>query len=313
MGIESMLLDQVNSDNGQKAFDYGLDYGLANKPMQLLDEKMMQLERSQLVESVKAMYSTHISKAVSSKMHSMVTPSMGLQQFSQLNSGATSGQDFLDKAGDLYNEGRSGLLYRMKRSGLDKFRSKVVKDLHNRILMPLDFIPDGGISKKVATMAHKVIMKRQGMVKARKKNMYTKNKAEVVTKLGENEAQRKAAKWQAKCIGGVGEDLQRNLFKLKQAASLLNQRDTDLKKKKSRVMDGMQSTVSSADMMQVKNSLSDLSMSYHETQHYIEKVTAMCVLLDAASNEIKAHMDNLNQLLETTKGDILSEGDYFYK
>lgn len=32
MGIESMLLDQVNSDNGQKAFDYGLDYGLANKP-----------------------------------------------------------------------------------------------------------------------------------------------------------------------------------------------------------------------------------------------------------------------------------------
>ncbi len=313
MGIESTLLDQLNYGNARKAFDYSLDYGVADKPMQLLDEKLMQLERTKLAQSVKTMYSTHISKVVGSKMHAMATPSMSQKQFGELNSTATSGQDFFDKTHDLYEQSRNSLLYKMKRSGLDKFRSKVVKDMHNHVLLPLDLIPDGGISSKVASVVKKVILKRQAIVKGRKKNNYIKNKADVASTLGDSEAQRKAAKWQAKSIGGIGEDLQRNLFKFKQAARLLNQRNDALTSRKLRSLNSSQQAISSADMMQIKSCLADFTMSCCETEHYADKIADFCTALDIIVNDIKAHVDNIKEVIEAKKATIVAEGDYFFK
>nr|WP_314265663.1 hypothetical protein [uncultured Moellerella sp.] len=313
MDSETFFKDYANYKNVRTAFDYSMDYGLADKPMKLLDEKLMQLERSKLAESVKTMYSTHISKVVGSKMHAMVTPSMSKKQFGELNSTATSGQDFFDKTHDLYEQSRNSLLYKMKRSGLDKFRSKVVKDMHNHVLLPLDLIPDGGITNKVASVVKKVILKRQAIAKGRKKNNYTKNKADVASALGDSEAQRKAAKWQAKSIGGIGEDLQRNLFKFKQAARLLNQRDSALTSRKLRSLSSDQKAISSADMMQIKSCLADFSMSCCETEHYADKISDFCTALDLIVNDIKAHVDNIKEVIEAKKATIVAEGDHFFK
>lgn len=312
MGIEKKFEEQLTESNGRKAYTLFIESALTDKPVGLLDSSLMQLERAKLAQSVKAMYSTHISQVMSSKMHSIVTPSMSKEQFGGLNLSATSGQDAFDKTQSIYKENLESRSYKFKRKTLDMFRAKVIKDMHNHILLPLAAIPDNGITKNVAFAIQKILIKRHSLVKKRKSENYTRHKDDVAAKLGDSEALRKSAKWSAKSISGIGADLQRNLYKFKVAARVLTERETALANRKLRSINS-DKAISFTDIMQMKDDLAQFSISCCETEHYANKVADFCTALDLIVNDIKAHVDNVKEFVNVKKAIAIEEGDYFFK
>lgn len=165
----------------------------------------------------------------------------------------------------------------------------------------------------VASCALTVVAQGKAIRRGRKIKHYINEKKSVAAEIGEQEAQRKSAKWSCKTLSGLGGDLQRNLYKLKQSVVVLQSRGQSTQQRIDQVKAHSDNHLGSHDLSMIRGELTDLAMSFHESLHYVEKVTNMCTLLDAASCEIKAHMANMLELLEATESTLMSQGDNFFR
>lgn len=306
-----MAITAEDINTGLGHIDYIAGTGALDGVLAILDEKIMAAERTKIAQSVKKVYATHISQALSIKVHTSVMVSANRLQRTHLDSVVTGGKKLLEETADYYETGRGHRSYRMMRKIADKGREKLKKNLACGLTAPLAFIPDGGISKMAASCAVTVMEQGAAIRRSRKMNHYIHEKNDVAAKTGEAEAQRKSAKWSCKTLSNLGGDLQRNLHKLKQSVVVLQSRGQSTEQRIEQV--SANNHAGSHDLSLIRKELTDLAMSFHESRHYVEKVTNMCTLLDAASCEIKAHMANMLELLEATESTLMSQGDNFFR
>ncbi|MBW5407037.1 hypothetical protein ACISK3_04540 [Morganella morganii] len=287
--------------------------GALDGALAILDEKIMAAERTKIAQSVKKMYATYISQALSIKTHTAVMISADSAQRRHLDREVIGGKNLLEETADYYEKGRSRRTYRIMRKAADTGRVRLKQNLASGLTAPLALIPDGGISKMVASCALTVMEQGKSIRRSRKIKHYRHNKKEVAAETGEAEAQRKSAKWSCKTLSKLGGDLQRNLYKLKQSVVVLQSRGQSTQQRIDQVSAHSHNHPGSHDLSMIRGELTDLAMSFHESLHYVEKVTNMCTLLDAASCEIKAHMANMLELLELTESTLMSQGDEFFR
>lgn len=298
---------------GVTGFNAMVGAGVFSTPIGMLDEQIMAAERTKIGLSIKKLYSTYISQALSAKIHTTVMVGVDSTQSTHLDRDVIGGKNLLEETADIYQHGRESKTYRAMRKMADMGRAKVTKNLAAHLTTPLGFIPDGGISKMVASAALAVMNQGKAIRRSRKLKHYINDKKDVAEQIGDVEAQRKSAKWSSKTLGGVGGDLQRNLCKLKQSVQVLQSREQSTRQRIDMMNAHSHNHLGSHELSQIRSSLADLSMSFHESLHYVEKVTNMCTLLDAASCEIKAHMDNMLILLEETESTLMTQGDAFFR
>lgn len=298
---------------GVSHFNTLVGFGVLDTPLGALDEKVMAAERTKIALSVKKLYSTYISQALSAKVHTTIMVGTDSAQRMHLDQDVVGGKGLLDETADIYQKGRESKTYRVMRKMADKARVQVTKNLATNLTTPLGFIPDGGISKMVASAALAVMNQGKTIRRSRKRKHYINDKKTVAEQIGDVDAQRKSAKWSSKTLGGIGGDLQRNLCKLKQSVQVLQSREQSTRQRIDMMNAHSHNPLGSHELSQIRSSLTGLAMSFHESLHYVEKVTNMCTLLDAASCEIKAHMDNMLTLLEATESTLLSQGDEFFR
>lgn len=282
-------------------------------PLAALDEKIMAAERTKIAQSVKKMYATYISQALSIRTHTAVMVGTDSTQRTHLDRDVIGGKSLLEETADYYEKGRSQSTYRIMRKMADMGRDKLKKNLTSGLTAPLAFIPDGEISKMVASCALTVMAQGKAIRRGRKLKHYLHDKKGVAAEIGETEAQRKSAKWSSKTLSGLGGDLQRNLYKLKQSVVVLQSRGQSTQQRIELLNSHSHNHLGSHDLSVIRGELTDLAMSFHESLHYVEKVTNMCTLLDAASCEIKAHMANMLELLEATESTLMTQGDNFFR
>lgn len=287
--------------------------GVLNGGLAILDEKIMAAERTKIAQSVKKMYATYISQALSIRTHTAVMVGTDSTQRTHLDRDVIGGKNLLEETADYYEKGREHRSYRFMRKAADIGRVQLKRNLASGLTAPLAFIPDGGISKMVASCALTVMEQGKAVRRVRKIKHYLHDKKEVAAEIGEAEAQRKSAKWSCKTLSKLGGDLQRNLYKLKQSVVVLQSRGQSTQQRIDQVNAHSHNHLGSHDLSMIRGELTDLAMSFHESLHYVEKVTNMCTLLDAASCEIKAHMANMLELLEATESTLMSQGDNFFR
>ncbi|MGF1715840.1 hypothetical protein EDI28_08560 [Photobacterium chitinilyticum] len=287
---------------------------IIKKPMALLDEHgMARLERTKIAQNVKEKFSSKISRVVAQKMHasSMVKASTADSVGYLLN--VHSDQEFMDQSKADFDRHQANRGHKIRRKLHDKFR--VAKKNPVKILMiPLGLIPDGGITKKVVSGLQYLGNKGLETRKARKKKGYAAgNMAVLEQQMGTREAQRKIAKWKAKDIAELGPKLQRNLYKLKQSVALLESREAQMNAQYARAQAVPGGPEAAAALAQLSRCNMDLAMSFHESKHYIEKITSMCEVMEETAFETRAHMVFLDELLVQTELAIRANADALYK
>lgn len=308
-----MAITAADVKTGLGYFNTIAGSGVLSGPLTALDEKIMAAERTRIAQSVKKMYSAYISRALSIRTHTAVMVGTDATQRTYLDREVIGGKKLLEETADYYEKGRSQNTYRVMRKIADMGRDKLKKNLASGLTAPLAMIPDGGISKMVASCALTVVAQGKAIRRGRKIKHYINEKKSVAAEIGEQEAQRKSAKWSCKTLSGLGGDLQRNLYKLKQSVVVLQSRGQSTQQRIDQVKAHSDNHLGSHDLSMIRGELTDLAMSFHESLHYVEKVTNMCTLLDAASCEIKAHMANMLELLEATESTLMSQGDNFFR
>lgn len=127
--------------------------GALNGGLTILDEKIMAAERTKIAQSVKKMYSTYISQALSIRTHTAVMVGTDSTQRTHLDREVIGGKNLLAETADYYEKGRGNLSYRFMRKAADIGRTQLKRNLASGLTAPLAFIPDGGISKMVASCA----------------------------------------------------------------------------------------------------------------------------------------------------------------
>ena len=309
----AITAEDINTGLGYTNTGLDMMSGVLSTPLSMLDEKIMAAERTKIAQSVKKMYATYISQALSVKTHTAVMISADSAQRTYLGREVIGGKNLLEETADYYEKGRDHLSYRMMRKAADIGRVKLKQNLASGLTAPLALIPDGGISKMVASCALTVMEQGTSIRRSRKIKHYRDDKKEVAAKIGDTEAQRKSAKWSCKTLSNLGGDLQRNLYKLKQSVMVLQSRGQRAQQHIDQVNARNNNHAGSHDLSMIRGELTDLAMSFHESLHYVEKVTNMCTLLDAASCEIKAHMGNMMELLKATESTLMSQGDSFFR
>lgn len=276
-----------------------------NRPVKAIEASCIsRIERTKIVESVKQKFSTHISKAAAQSLHSFTMPNVLSADRALLK--GKSGQEFMDTTKSVYDKHQQSRFYRFQRKMHDQAR--VLKKNPVKIAkLPLGLVPGGDIAKTAIKGAEYVGGKFAGARKQRKKGEYASgNKAVLEQRLGTKEAARKISKWQAKDIAELGPKLQRNLYKLKQSVAVLDSRHSDIEAKVNRFNSAPTVEAEYAALAQVARSREELAMSYHEAQHYIEKVKGMCSTLEATAIETNAYLHFLEELLEQTQTSILN-------
>ncbi|WP_064609350.1 hypothetical protein [Photobacterium sp. J15] len=282
------------------------------KPMAKLDENAAKLERTKIVQNVKDKFSSNISRVVAQKMHaSTMVKATACDRVGYMMN-AHSAQDFMDQTSATYSKFQQSRGYKTRRKLHDQFR--VAKKNPQKIAMlPLGLIPDGGITKKVVGGLVYLGGKGTEARKARKKKEYSSgNKAVLEQQMGAREAQRKVAKWQAKDIAELGPKLQRNLYKLKQSIAMLESREADVNAKRAHAATIPSAAAAAGALGQLQVSNVDLAMSFHESKHYIEKITQMCEVMEKTAFETRAHMAFLEELLEQTETTIRANAEALY-
>lgn len=168
--------------------------GALNGGLAILDEKIMAAERTKIAQSVKKMYATYISQALSIRTHTAVMVSADSTQRTHLDREVIGGKNLLAETADYYEKGREHRSYRFMRKAADIGRVQLKQNLASGLTAPLAFIPDGGISKMVASCALTVMEQGKAIRRVRKIKHYIHDKKEVAAEIGEVEAQRKSAK-----------------------------------------------------------------------------------------------------------------------
>jgi len=192
--------------------------------MAQLDERgIAKLERSKIAQEIKEKFSAKISRVVAQKMHASAMVSSAGKL-----SNVHSSQEFMDKSKAKYDKQQAGYSHKIKRKLHDQLHT-AKKSPVKLMAIPLSFIPDGGITKRVVSSLQYLGNKSLDARKARKKQGYSAgNKAVLGKQMGNREAQRKVTKWKAKDIAELGPKLQRNLHKLKQSVALLESREQQM-------------------------------------------------------------------------------------
>ena len=285
---------------------------IIKKPMALLDENAAKLERTKIVQSVKEKFSTKISRVVAQKMHASTMAKATIYNRVDILLNAHSAQDYMDQTKAAYSENQQSRGYKIRRKLHDQFR--VAKKNPQKIAMlPLGLIPDGGITKKIVGGLVYLGGKGTEVRKARKKKEYASgNKAVLEQQMGSREAQRKIAKWHAKDIAELGPKLQRNLYKLKQSVALLEAREAEMNAKRAHAATIPPGPAAVAAFNQLQDSTLGVVMSFHESKHYIEKVSGMCKVMETTAFETRAHMVFLDELLEQTEQAIMANAKLFH-
>lgn len=303
----TITTEQVKTGIGH--FNTAISAGVLDVPIGVLAEKVMAAERTKIAESVKKMYSTHISQVVSSRIHAAVMVKAGNAGSDFLERTVKGGENLLSATGTVYNLEHQSRFYKVRRRAADIGRGLARKQVTTVLTAPLSAIPDGGISKMAASGALSVIAKVNAIRRNCKLNGYTDKdkKEELVQQLGAHEAQRKSAKWSTKTLSTMGADLQRNLYKLKQSVRLLQERERNMKDRSGAASGAGQ------DIALIRKEIITLSMSFHESWHYINKISDMCTVLETVATEIKEHMNNMESLMEETKSTLMLQGDEFFR
>ncbi|CAM3140188.1 hypothetical protein [Moritella viscosa] len=275
---------------------------LLNMAVEKIDERgIAQLERTKTIQSIKAKFSGKISRVVAQKMHAS-TMAKGTKHLANVH----SEQNFMDKSKEAFDKHQVGMSHKIKRKLHDQFHADT-KTPMKFLMIPLGFIPDGGITKAAVSSLQYLGNKTLDARKGRKKNGYSAGNLSVLEKqMGKREAQRKIAKWSAKDIGELGPKLQRNLHKLKQSVALLESRE--------QIMNAHAQANSSMGLNPLSRShMENLGMSFYETKHYIEKVSDMCKVMEQTALEVRTHMVFLDELLKQTELAIRANASSIYK
>ncbi|MGR5078333.1 hypothetical protein [Photobacterium swingsii] len=283
------------------------------KPIIMLDENMAKLERAKILHAVKAKFSANISRVVAQKMHASTMVKANVFDHVNLSANAHSVHDFMEQTSALYLQTQKSRGYKTRRKLHDQFRI-AKKNPQKVVQLPLGLIPDGGITKRIVSGLVYLGEQGAGVRQARKKKEYASgNKTVIKQRIGTKETQRKVLKWQAKDIAELGPKLQRNLYKLKQSIVLLESRESEVNSLR---MHG--STIKSGQeaapiLSKLQDRTIDLTMSFHESRHYIDKIVQMCEVMESTVFEARAHMVFLEELLEQTEKTIAANAMVFYK
>lgn len=284
-------------DLGFKALDLG-----ASLSVEKLEVGLCKIEKIKIIEKVKRDYHVYVSKKISNRASSALTPSIGASSRASNLSGK-SGQAWLDGAKDLYEQKRQGRLYKMQHKGLDMARDFVKKPLE-LVKIPIGLLPLGELGSKGVDLLFSITGKLTSARRERKKGKYADsgNRQILEAKLGKQEYARKVAKWQAKDIAELGPKIQHNLYKLKQATQVLNTRQAQLNLCVAVYLDSKTSESNRA----LARAREQTSMSLYEVQHYAQKITEMCVVMEATAFSTKAYMLGLEAITDDCEKDILN-------
>lgn len=304
------IYGQVSSGNidGHSLADSAFDV-ISGSPLDKLtrmavdkiDEGFTRFEKHRIIESVKQKFHQAISQKVAVKISSFTTPSVNAGD-RKTTLQAKVGDEWLDKAKEVYDQHHKGHRYQIQRKLQDMARG-LKKDPIKLVNIPLSLVPLGDIAKLPIKAGGYVAGKYTEARRERRKKEYldTGNAGlQLQATIGADFA-RKKAKWQAKDIAELGPLIQRNLYKLKQAVIILNQ--------KSKHMDTCATNFRKAPTnealgLALARSRESTAMSLYEVKHYIDKITEKCDEMDATATTIKAYMKGLNIIADACSGDI---------
>ena len=274
----------------------------------LIDQHIVsKVEQSAIVEEAKQKFSSSFSRVLAQKLQAFASPTMSHSDsfVSHLRHKKKTygGGDYIDQSKHAYDSATSGKGYKIKRSIADKLRSNKKSPI-KFIKIPFTLIPGGAVAVKYTFKGIEAATK--GVSSARKKrkraNYDSSNLAALQATLGASEGQRKVAKWHAKDIAELGPKLQNNLAKLKQAAVLLDSRQVVLERLvESNFSENGLASNAGLKELQIRKARDNVAMSYHEVKHYIEKIQAMSVVLQATAVEVTAHITCFDSYLDETR------------
>lgn len=286
---------------------------IIKRPLIALDEQVASMERNKTIEEVKQKFSGKISKTVAQKMHGSTMVKASANDRVAYMQNAKNGADLMDQTKASFDRHQDGKGHKVKRKLHDVFRVGK-KNPVKVIMIPVSFIPGGEIVKKVVKVGQYVGGKALGIRKGRKKKEYgAANGADLEQKFGEREAARKIAKWHAKDIAELGPALQRNLYKLKQSVAMLESREQQMNAQFAIAAAIPGGPAAGAAFDQLNRCTLDLAMSFHESKHYIDKVSSMCKVMEDTAFETRAHMVFLDELLVQTEKAVKANADILYK
>lgn len=261
------------------------------------------LEQTMIFKNAKTKFASSISQVVAQKINARVIPKMNFENSfeSSLKFDAKTNQmsnrSFMETSKSTYDATTRTTGYKIKKKLLHIVREQKKRPL-KIITLPFNLIPYGKlVTNSVNAIANGVDKAR----KERKKKKYGHDHlASLTSDLGQAEALRKVAKWQAKDISELGPKIQRNLHKLKQASSLLNQRQNKLQllvEKQFSINESAQSNTSSFERM-IQLARNELAMSYHEVKHYNDKIKDMSKTMQTTMVDINAHLSYLDTFVD---------------
>lgn len=273
------------------------------------------LEQTMIFKNAKTKFASSISQVVAQKVNAKVIPKMNFENSfeSSLKFDAKTNQmtqrSFMETSKSTFDATTRTTGYKIKKKLLHLVREQKKRPL-KIITLPFNLIPYGKlVTNSVNAIANGVDKAR----KERKKKKYGHDQlSSLAIDLGQAEALRKVAKWQAKDIAELGPKIQRNLQKLKHASSLLNQRQNKLQllvERQFSINDSTQSNASSFDRM-IQSARNDLAMSYHEVRHYNDKIKDMSKTMQTTMVDINAHLSYLDTLVDECEEVIEWSLDY---
>lgn len=301
--IGSNTVDPLNIASG--AFDL-LEGVVGNTPLDAgvaflfsgAETGLSQVEKLKIIEDVKRNYHIHASQRVANKLAAKAMPSMNQNTRAQLQ--GLQKQDWLDKAAEIHQTNRTGVGRAFQRR-FNYIAHKMNTKPMSILKVPMSFIPMPDIVGKVI---HSCLSRLSAARRDRKHGEYTNagNRAMLEAKLGKDEYMRKAAKWTAKDIQGLGDMIQRNLFKLKQAVEVLNQRKETLN---ANMAIYAADPNNSAKKMALTRSQENAAIALFEVKHYVEKVKGQCAVMETTAFTINAYLEGLSQVTSDSEADIL--------
>ncbi|QXO44060.1 hypothetical protein JC862_07425 [Morganella morganii] len=117
----------INTGLGYTNTALGYASSVTAIPLTALDEKIMAAERTKIAQSVKKMYATYISQALSIRTHTAVMVGTDSTQRTHLDRDVVGGKSLLEETADYYEKGRSQSTYRIMRKMADMGRDKLKK------------------------------------------------------------------------------------------------------------------------------------------------------------------------------------------